>query len=156
MGSRDGEMSPSQWEEKKRAVIGQAKGYSVLCSTDGSWLGWVWETKNHFQSVGACVLGHLEQQGGVGTLGSQSCWHLKVRSGCSAVSRGDDDSDDNKSFLLYSYYVLKKKKKKKSVPGPCCCSVAKLSPTLCNPMDYSTQGFPVLHHSPEFAQIHVH
>ena len=116
MGSRDGEMSPSQWEEKKRAVIGQAKGYSVLCSTDGSWLGWVWETKNHFQSVGACVLGHLEQQGGVGTLVSQSCWHLKVRSGCSAVSRGDDDSDDNKSFLLYSYYVLKKKKKKKVSP----------------------------------------
>ena len=51
MGCRDGEMSPSQWEEKKRAVIGQAKGYSVLCFTDGSWLGWVWETKSHFQSV---------------------------------------------------------------------------------------------------------
>ena len=29
-------------------------------------------------------------------------------------------------------------------------------PTLCNPMDCSTPGFPVLHHLPEFAQIHVY
>ena len=29
-------------------------------------------------------------------------------------------------------------------------------PTLCNPMDCSTPGFPVLHHLPEFAQTHVH
>ena len=27
---------------------------------------------------------------------------------------------------------------------------------LCNPMDCSTSGFPVLHHLPEFAQTHVH
>ena len=26
---------------------------------------------------------------------------------------------------------------------------------LCDPMDCSTPGFPVLHHLPEFAQIHV-
>ena len=31
-----------------------------------------------------------------------------------------------------------------------------LSLTLCNPMDCSTSGFPVLHHLPEFAQSHVH
>ena len=29
-------------------------------------------------------------------------------------------------------------------------------PTLCNPMDCSTPGSPVLHHLPEFAQTHVH
>ena len=29
-------------------------------------------------------------------------------------------------------------------------------PTLCNPMDCSTPGFPVLHHLPEFSQTHVH
>ena len=34
-----------------------------------------------------------------------------------------------------------------------CCAVA---PTLCNPMDCSTPGFPVLHHLPELAQTHVH
>ena len=38
----------------------------------------------------------------------------------------------------------------------CCCSVTKLWLTLCNPMDYSMPGFPVLHHLPELAQTHVH
>ena len=27
---------------------------------------------------------------------------------------------------------------------------------LCNPMDCSMPGFPVLHHFPEFAQTYVH
>ena len=36
-----------------------------------------------------------------------------------------------------------------------CCSVAKSWPTLCNPMDCSTPGLPVLHHLPESAQTHV-
>ena len=40
--------------------------------------------------------------------------------------------------------------------GSCCCSVSQSCPTLCNPMDYSTPGFPVLQYSPEFAQTHVH
>ena len=31
-----------------------------------------------------------------------------------------------------------------------------LCPTLYNPMDCSTPGFPVLHHLPELAQTHVH
>ena len=31
-----------------------------------------------------------------------------------------------------------------------------LCPTLCDPMDCSTPGFPVLHHLPELAQTHVH
>ena len=38
----------------------------------------------------------------------------------------------------------------------CCCSVAKLCLTLCNPMDCSMPGSPVLHWILEFAQIHVH
>ena len=38
----------------------------------------------------------------------------------------------------------------------CCCSVAKSCPTLHNPMACSTPGFPVSHHLPEFAQVHVH
>ena len=29
-------------------------------------------------------------------------------------------------------------------------------PTLCDPMDCSTPGFPVLHHLLEFSQTHVH
>ena len=38
----------------------------------------------------------------------------------------------------------------------CCCSVTQSCPTLCDPMDYSTPGFPVHHHLPELAQTHVH
>ena len=37
-----------------------------------------------------------------------------------------------------------------------CCSVAQVCLTLCDPMDCSTPGFPVLHHLPELAQTHVH
>ena len=37
-----------------------------------------------------------------------------------------------------------------------CCSVAKSCPILCDLIDCSTPGFPVLHSLPEFAQVHVH
>ena len=36
----------------------------------------------------------------------------------------------------------------------CCCSVAQSCPTLCDPVDCSTPGFPVL--LLELAQTHVH
>ena len=36
-----------------------------------------------------------------------------------------------------------------------CCSVAKSFSTLCNPIDYSTPSFPVLHYLLESTQIHV-
>ena len=38
----------------------------------------------------------------------------------------------------------------------CCPSVAQSCPPLCDPMDCSTPGFPVLHHLPELAQSHIH
>ena len=34
--------------------------------------------------------------------------------------------------------------------------VVQSCPTLCDPIDYSTPGFPVLHYLLEFAQTHVH
>ena len=37
-----------------------------------------------------------------------------------------------------------------------CCSFAQWCPTLCDPMDYSRLGIPVLHHHPQLTQIHVH
>ena len=37
-----------------------------------------------------------------------------------------------------------------------CCSVPQSCLTLCDPMDYNTPGFPVLHHLLEFAQTRVH
>ena len=38
----------------------------------------------------------------------------------------------------------------------CYYSVTKSCLTLCDPMDCSIPGFPVPHHLPEFAQVHVH
>ena len=35
-------------------------------------------------------------------------------------------------------------------------SVTQLCPTLCDPIDCSTSGFPVCHQLPELAQTHVH
>ena len=35
-------------------------------------------------------------------------------------------------------------------------SVAQSCPTLCDPMDCSTPGFPVHHQLPEFTQTHAH
>ena len=37
-----------------------------------------------------------------------------------------------------------------------CCLVSQLCLTLCDPMDCSMPGFPVLHHLPELAQTHGH
>ena len=38
----------------------------------------------------------------------------------------------------------------------CMSLVAQSCPTLCNLMDCSIQGFPVLHYFPELTQTHVH
>ena len=36
-----------------------------------------------------------------------------------------------------------------------CCLVTRSCPSLCNPMDCSTPGFPVLHYLLELAQTHI-
>ena len=42
------------------------------------------------------------------------------------------------------------------IPHCCRCSVPQSCPTLCDPMDCSTPGFPVLHSLLEFIQTHAH
>ena len=37
----------------------------------------------------------------------------------------------------------------------CCCSVAKSCPTLCDPIEHSMPGFPVLHYLPEFLKTRI-
>ena len=51
-------------------------------------------------------------------------------------------------MLLYKYII--------NINRFCCCSVAKLCPSLCDPMDCSIPASSVLYYLPEFAQIHVH
>ena len=43
-----------------------------------------------------------------------------------------------------------------ALPITCWFSVVQSCPTLCNPMDWSTPGFPVHHQLPEATQTHVH
>ena len=38
----------------------------------------------------------------------------------------------------------------------CCCSITQSCLTLCDPMDCSMPGFPILHHLLELAQTNVH
>ena len=52
--------------------------------------------------------------------------------------------------------ILKKYCNKFSKDFKNCCLAAQSRTTLCDPMDCSTSGFPVLHHLLEFAQTHVH
>ena len=40
--------------------------------------------------------------------------------------------------------------------GCCCCSVTKLCSILCNPMNCSMPGLPVLQYFPEFTQTHAY
>jgi len=53
--------------------------------------------------------------------------------------------------IVFSRYVPTS-----GIAGSHCCSVAQSGPTLCDPVDCSTPGFPVLHYLPEFAQTLVH
>ena len=59
------------------------------------------------------------------------------------------DAASRRSYLDTSEKVPK-------VNAESCCSVSHLCPTLCNSMNCSTPGFPVLHYLQEFAQTHVH
>ena len=54
------------------------------------------------------------------------------------------------------YHTIDTEKSFTNLSFHCCCSVPQLCPTLCDPMDCSTPGFPVLNHLPELARTHVH
>ena len=61
--------------------------------------------------------------------------------------------------ILISQQVINKHQKScnwKYPVGYYWCSVAKSCPILCNPMNCSTPGFPILHYLLELAQTHVH
>ena len=57
-------------------------------------------------------------------------------------------------ILICTYWRVAWRKTRLKVGS--CCSVTQLCLTLCDPMDWSTPGFPVLHQLPELAQTHVH
>ena len=62
------------------------------------------------------------------------------------------------NFLIYKMdlILLRKLTVFNKLSSVCICSVAKLCLTLYDRMDCSMPCFPVPHHLPEFAQVHVH
>ena len=61
-------------------------------------------------------------------------------------------------FSVSPHTLIKKLFSSSSLSTICCCycSVAQSCPTLCDPTDGSTPGFPVLHYLIELPQTHVH
>ena len=60
-----------------------------------------------------------------------------------------------RNLFIFGYTTPSKEHNNFST-NTCCYSVSKACLTLCDPMDCSTPGFPVLYYLREFAQIHVH
>ena len=65
--------------------------------------------------------------------------------------------------VMYGYesWTIKKADRKTPIQYAAAAAAAAAKsiqscPTLCDPMDCRTPGFPVLHYLPEFAQTHVH
>ena len=63
----------------------------------------------------------------------------------------EEDSED-----LMKVFDKKRNLEKASQNTDFYCSVTQPCPTLCNTMDHSMPGFPILHRGPELAQTHVH
>ena len=61
-----------------------------------------------------------------------------------------------KSAFSFSFTFIKRLFSPSSISATAFPKVTQSCPTLCNPMNSSTPGFPVLHYLPEFAQTHVH
>ena len=79
------------------------------------------------------------------------CWRRLLRVLCTARR-------SNQSILkeINPEYSLEGLMLKLKLNICCCSSVAQSCPTLCDPMNCSTPGLPVLRHLPELAQTHVH
>ena len=90
--------------------------------------------------------------------------HIK-RCSTSLINRKMQIKIKMRQHLIYARMVIiKKTTNSKCYQGygeegtlvQCYCSVSKSCPTICNPMNCSTPGFPVPHNLPEFAQTHVY
>ena len=65
-------------------------------------------------------------------------------------------SDLHKSVFISHFHINKWQFKFNDKVFCCCCSVAKPFLSLCDPVDCTTTGFPVLHYLLEFVQTRVH
>ena len=93
-----------------------------------------------------------------------SCWRQSISPlpghSCSLVSSLSWQFSEYRrsvTSITASWNLTRNTNSRPAPPGLCCsCSVAKLYPTLCDPVDCSTPGPLVPHYLPEFARVHVH
>ena len=89
------------------------------------------------------------------------CWESNLASGIRSLAYSREwhripwDMRDPQSLNQKSSHCLSGQPQSLMI-WFCCCSVSQSCPTLCDPMDYSSSGFPVHHHLQKFAQTHVH
>ena len=88
----------------------------------------------------------------------QTLTHLTITAESYLFSTEEEPGDQRQSvtWVLVSLELLLHLGLLAASPFCCCCSFAKLSPTLCDPMDCSMPSSSVLRYLLEFAQIHVH
>ena len=98
-------------------------------------------------------------------LDSIDCWNINnLRNADDTILRAESE-EELKSFLMNVKKEgekaglklnIQKTKIWHPVPSVQFSSVAQSCPTLCDPMNHSTPGFPVHHQLPESTQTHVH
>ena len=77
-------------------------------------------------------------------------WRQNQQNKSTTGSLSSTDGNTNAMFLVPRQLEVVRS------PGTRCCSVTRSCLTLCNPMDHSMKGFPVLHYLLEFAQTRGH
>ena len=85
-------------------------------------------------------------------------WILNLRDEKLDKGQGQEEGRERgrNSFMYLGYKYLSSTQVLDSISclRYCCCLVTKSCPALCNLMNCSTPGFPVLHCLPGFAQTH--
>ena len=93
---------------------------------------------------------HTPNAGGAGLI---LCWGTKIQHTMQhskkikiKKSQGCEFQESSAHHLLAQFLAC----------NCCCCPVSQSYPTLCDPTDCSTPGFPVLPYLPEFTQTDIH
>ena len=127
---------------------GKVAGLEFYCAWDGG-------SGGQFSHTGGvlCGLNVLPEpkEGGMGHLHQFAQMWVRREEGLKAVS-----SHIKNGVRLVRLLITVTECIFVSVFVRCCFSVAKSCPTLCNPVNWNTPGFPVPHNLPELAQIHIH
>ena len=102
-----------------------------------------WKQKIHFLSNS---LGYIFKiyyiLGSNYSLGNSTIYELYIPRFLVTISNKNMEYNESKNKIIECLNIM----------ICCCCSVTHSCPTLCNPVDCSTPGFPVIHYLLQFVQ----